>query len=450
MFSLKGRKTARVARTALVAGAAVAAFGFNAGSAAAAPSCTGANITGRGSSLQKIAQQNVWAPNFHTNVCSSGTEPTVTYESTGSGAGMEKWNHNGVEGKINTAFSFIGTDDAPNATQIANITSVSGGAGLLTVPVAQTSIGVIANPPAGCKIGAMTNKDLQNVFNGSILKWSQLESLLTAKGGTPNPACNYAIKRVVRTEGSGTTYQFKNYLFQLNKKGLPCTTGETLGLATWQELEANGSGGHPNIDWPEDEGCAVPRSAVLRAAGGGAVAEKVIAESGSIGYASLPDIKSKLKACELTETCKNTEVLSMQNNGLKKLTEATYASPQTGSQANCATALYTVPVNARLANTHTALNVDWSLVFGAKTDTSKTGGGYPLCTLTFALAFNEYSKPGFTEGQETTVKDYLTEYITATEGQEDIASNFYAPLPTGIASHNVLQAAQFTASKIGF
>jgi ABC-type phosphate transport system substrate-binding protein len=447
MLSFGRRKTARAGiRAALMAGAAIAVVGLSAGSAAASPSCTGSNITGRGSSLQKIAEQNVWSPNFHSNICNSGTEPTVTYESTGSGAGLEKWNHNGVEGKINTAYSFIGTDDAPTVAQIGNIDSVAGGAKLLTIPVAQTAISVIANPPAGCKISAIPNKDLESVFNGSILKWSQLSTVLA----TPNPACNYAIKRVVRADGSGTTYQFKNYLWLLNKKGLPCTTGATEGKSSWQELETNGVGSHPNIDWPEDEGCAVPRSPVLRASGGGGVAEKVIAESGSIGYASLPDAKSKLKACELTETCKNSEILSVQSNGKKKLSEATYASPQTGSQANCATAQYTVPIGARVAKTHTALDVDWSQVFGAKIDTTLTGGGYPLCTLTYALAFNEYSKPSFSEGQETTVKDYLTEYITATAGQEDIASNFYAPLPTGAASHNVLQAAQFTAGKIGF
>lgn len=449
LSSRRGRSARAGVRAALLAGAAVAVVGLGAGSAAAAPSCTGANIVGRGASLQKIAQQNVWSPAFHSEICNSGTEPTVTYESVGSGPGLEKWNHNLKEGKINTAYSFIGTDDAPTTTQIGNITSVAGGAGLLTIPVTQTAISIIANPPAGCDVEAITNKDLENVFNGTILKWSQLSTILAE----PNPACNYAIKRVVRTEGSGTTYQFKNYLWMLNKKGLACTTGGTEGKASWQELEpiSVAETGAPNTTWPEDEGCAVPRSQVLRGAGGGAVAEKVIATSGSIGYASLPDSKSKIAACEKTSTCLNTEILSVQNNGKRKLAEATFASPQAAEQANCATARYLVPVNARPAKTHTALNVDWSQVFGAKIDTTKTGGGYPVCTLTYDLAFNDYSSAGFTEGQEVTVKDYLTEYITQAAGQEDIASNYYAPLPSGESlGYNVLAAAQFTASKVGF
>lgn len=447
MFSLKGRKTVRAARAALLAGAAVAAFGLSAGSASASLSCTGEDIIGRGASLQKVAQQNVWGPEFNTAICTFGTEPNVTYESVGSGAGLEKWNHNGVEGKINTAYSFIGTDDAPTTGQIANMTSVAGGAGLLTIPVTQTAISIIANPPPGCDVETITNKDLENVFNGTVLKWSQLSSILAE----PNPACNYAIKRVVRTEGSGTTYQFKNYLWLINKKGLPCTTGGTEGKATWQELEPIVTAGKPNIDWPEDEGCAVPRSPVLRGAGGGGVADKVIAESGSIGYTALPDAKSKIVACEIAETCKNTEILALQRNGKRKLGEATYANPASGEQANCATARYKVPPTARSAKKNTALNVDWSQVFGAQIDTSKAGSGYGICTLTFDLAWNDYSNAGFTVGQELTVRDYLTEYVTATAGQVDIASNYYAPLPTSEAvAYNVLQAAQFAAGKIGF
>ena len=449
MFSLKGRKSARAGvRAALLAGAvsAVAVLG-TAGSAAAAPSCTGESITGRGASLQKVAQQTVWTPAFNTVCTGVGTEPKVTYESVGSGPGLEKWNHNGKEGKINTAYSYIGTDDAPTAAQITNMTSVAGGAGLLTIPVAQTAISILANPPAGCDVETLTNKDLELVFNGTILKWSQLSNILAE----PNPACNFALKRVVRTEGSGTTYQFKNYLWLLNKKGVACTTGGTEGKASWQELEPIGEGGAPNITWPEDEGCAVPRSVVLRGAGNGGVADKVIAESGTIGYVALPDAKAKIAACEKTSTCKNTEILSVQNNGKRKLAEATYANPASGEQANCATARYIVPANARPGKTKTALNVDWSLVFGAKFDTSLTGGGYTICTLTYDLAWNDYSSAGFKEGQELTARDFLTEYVTATSGQSAIASNYYSPLPTSESTtYNVLAAAQFTAGKIGF
>jgi ABC-type phosphate transport system substrate-binding protein len=452
MFSLKGRKSARVGvRAALLAGATIAVVGLGtAGSASASftPLCSGAKeIVGIGSSLQNVAQTSVWAPKFKTAICPS-LEPTVKYESVGSGAGLETWD----KGSINTAKDFIGTDDAPTTTQIESITKAAPGAtSVLTIPVTQTSIAIVANPPKGCHIKTITNKDLENSFNGSVQKWSQLTPLVE----TPNPVCNHKMTRVVRFDGSGTTYQFKNYLFQLNKKPVPCTEEKT-----WQELEPNGTGGKPNITWPEDEGCAVPRSEVTTAGvkGGGALVEKVIATEGGIGYAALPDAEAKIAKCKEEEevksiegACKNIEILKVQNNGKKKLEEATYVSPASGEQANCATTKYKVPTAAQPSKTHTALNVDWSQVFGAAIDTTKSGGGYPLCTLTYDLAFSDYSNAGFAEeGVETTVKDYLTGYLTASTGQADIASHYYDALPKGALANNVLEAAEFTASKIGF
>jgi ABC-type phosphate transport system substrate-binding protein len=439
-----GKKSTRAGiRAALLAGATVAAVALSAGSASASLSCEGSNITGKGSSLQAIAQTSVWKTGFETGICNEeGKKPTITYESASSGAGLKEWNFDNVTKSINTSFSFIGTDDAPTAAQIANTTSIAKGASVLTIPVAQTAIAIPANPPAGCEIEVITNKDLENVFNGTILKWSQLSSVLAE----PNPACNYAIKRIVRLGSSGTTYQFKNYLFLNNKKPLSCLTG---GEKTWAELEATGT---LNETWPEDEGCATTKSALEKVSGGGGLAEKVAKTPRSIGYASLPDVESKFKSTEC-ETLSNCEILSLQNNGKRKFSELTTASPVGGgSTANCAKAVYTVPVLARKSTKVGAgLNADWSLVFGAKLDTTTTGNGYPLCTLTYDLAFNKYSGPEFSKGQEETVSDYLKEYVVQSAGQTAITSNFYAPLPEGTTvAQNVKAAAVFAAEKIGY
>jgi ABC-type phosphate transport system substrate-binding protein len=430
MFRFERKKSAKAGiRAALLAGATVAAVGLSAGSASASLKCTGSNIIGQGSSLQKIAQQNVWAPAFASEVCNKGTFPTVTYESTGSGAGLKEWNSDGKRGSINTARQFIGTDDAPTAEQISNITSVAGGASLAVIPVTQTSISIVANPPAGCTVEAITNKDLQNVFRGGYLKWSQLA---TAEGGS---ACESPITRVVRQDGSGTTYQFKNYLFKLNKAGLVCTTGGTEGKATWQELEpiTNAETGAPNTTWPEScTGHKLSPVVKPESKGGSEEVKKVNATEGSIGYAGLPDAEANSAKA----------VLALQNNGQKPLLEATFANPALGTEANCLEAKYTVPAEGR--STGTGLNVDWSQVFGA----SPTTGGerYPLCTLTYDLAFHGYGAAGFTSANEVTVRDYLREYIVL-GGQATIASSgaFYAPIPS-----NVLSAAKYAGGKISF
>jgi len=433
MSAVKSKnRVRRRTRVGLLAVGVMAALSFgalNVGTAAAAPLCTGSNITGQGASLQKIAQQNVWGPAFGSKICNKGTEPKITYNSTGSGAGLVEWNHDGSKGSINTSLSYIGTDDAPTAAQITNIKSVAGGAQLAVIPVAQTAIALFANPPAGCEVEILTNSNLAGIMEGRITNWSKVE-------GTEGAGCNSPITRVVRKDASGTTYQFKNYLFKLFSKGLSCTTGSTEGKASWAEMEPIGTGGKPNIDWPET--CPEKTlSTVLRPAGtgGGQVVQTVNNTDGAIGYAALPDAKANANA--------NTVILALQNNGQKKAAEANFADPAAGTVANCTAVSYQVP---KLGSNN---DLDWSQVFGAKPAVG--GESYPLCTLTYVLAFKGYKAAGFTEGQEITARDYLYEYVVQKAGQEDITSNYYAPVPTSAESlFDVLGAAQRAAKTISY
>lgn len=424
-------------RVALLTGATVTAIGLgglSAGSASAAINCTGGNIIGQGSSLQKIAQQNVWTVKFHEDICNKGKFPTVTYDSTGSGAGLTEWNASGSRGSLNLERQYIGSDDAPSVEQMTNIDSVAGGGHVLVIPVAQTSISIPANPPAGCTVEDITNGDLQAVFKGTYTKWSQLA---TAEG-----ECESPITRVVREDGSGTTYQFKNYLYDLNKAALPCTTGNTEGKATWQELEPNSATGAPNTTWPEScPGHTLSPVVRSTSSGGGALVVKLDETAGSIGYAALPDAMANHAPF----------VLNLQNNGQKKITEATFGSPASGTEANCAEASYAVPANAQSKTTSTGLDVDWSTVFGANPTTG--GERYPICTLTYDLAIHGYSLAGFTYKNEATVHDFLKEYVVAATGQSDLSASgtFYGALPTSSnKAKNVLGAAQFTAGKITY
>jgi ABC-type phosphate transport system substrate-binding protein len=109
---MKSLSTRRIASACVVSAAAVAALALpGAASAALGQQCSGVSITGQGSSLQAVAQQEIWGPGFHTSAdsfaCngkqgSKGT-PTITYNSTGSGAGLRSW---GVEPKELKEVSF--------------------------------------------------------------------------------------------------------------------------------------------------------------------------------------------------------------------------------------------------------------------------------------------------------------------------------------------------------
>ena len=382
--------------------------------------CTGADIAGAGSTLQRAAHQEVWGPAFAGTACNEGTTPEVSYDPVGSGAGLDSWGADG-SGALDTGRAFIGTDEAPDAEELANVKAAAGGSDVAVIPVAQTAIALLANPPAGCTVEAITNSNLAGVMEGRIANWSKVEG---AEG-----SCNAPITRVVRGDDSGTTAQFKSYLLRLNPKGLLCTTGATEGRASWAELA--------NTAWPE----ACPEktlSQVLRPGSGGGIAlvDAVDATPGAIGYAALPDALAAKDA--------GTAILDLQNNGQRKAAEATFASPGTGGAANCSAATYQVPVLNR------ALNVDWSGVFSARP--AAGGANYPLCALTYALALADYSAAGFAdEGVAVTAYDYLRGYALAPAGQSAIAAAGYAPLPgSGLAQNDVLGAATRAATAISW
>ena len=94
---MKFLSTRRIVSACAVSAATVAALVLpGAASAAVGAQCSGVPITAQGSSLQAVAQQEIWGPGFHTTGASlacdgsqgSKGRPTITYSSTGSGAGL--------------------------------------------------------------------------------------------------------------------------------------------------------------------------------------------------------------------------------------------------------------------------------------------------------------------------------------------------------------------------
>lgn len=441
MLRLRKRSSAKgkAARAGLLVGAVVAALGVggvSAGTAAAAPGCGGAtSIIGEGASLQGVAQTKVWSPDFETNIC-PGIK--VEYKAEGSGAGLGAWQFNGEDGTpFDKTRGFVASDDGPRIDQVENAEAAAGSP-VVVIPVVQTAIGVAVHPPTGCNVTEITNKQLEEIFRGTLLRWGQLGSKYAIGAG-----CTGAkITRVVRFDGSGTSYQFKNYLSLINTGKLACTEGEK----TWQELEPIGPDGKtPNTVWPESgkAGCSsTALSPVVTAGtkGGGALVGKVNSTEGSIGYAALPDIEANKGP--------STHFVKLQNNGNVQ-GSPTFASPKLGTIANCLDAQYLVPTNAQVGGS--GLNADWSKVFGANTNIG--GAAYPLCTITYDMALTDYSAAGYSQATEETVRDYLTEYVTAETGQFDIeeSEKFYAPLPTSTKpKRDVLGAAVLAASKIAF
>ncbi len=183
---MKSLSARRIIPACVVVGA-LASAAVIPSAASAAEQCSGSNIRGKGSSAQKLIQHNIWNKQFNTSAnpaaCSGVKQPTVKYESTGSGEGLESW---GVEKTVRPELwfgpgnAFIGSEIAPNAKQSGEILSHTANkeAKVLTIPVAQMAIAVIMHLPKGCSVtgGAATTagtialkaKTLEEIFEGKV------------------------------------------------------------------------------------------------------------------------------------------------------------------------------------------------------------------------------------------------------------------------------------------
>lgn len=450
------QKLARLGATAGVLAASTAAIfavgGATAGSAIAAPpNCvTGAGIVlqGEGSTLQGVAQEK-WTSAYNTD-CPTASKINFAYTGTGSGAALEAFGYTTGGGTVKTAEAYVGTDEAPEASQITAVHTAHTAVNPVIVPVAQTSIAVIAHLPSGCKIeGGITYKDLNKLFAGKIKEWSELE---TDNG---NAACNDAITRVVREDGSGTTFQFKNYLSVLETTLSGTGPGQVETSATshvcetenWSAIRKNGGTPNLNLAWPETfnavtgKGCSGngTLSPVTRAHGGGGVVNAVKNTENTIGYAAYSDVVANSAIADAQP------LENLNSEGVF------YGAPGTGTEskkANCEGRVYTAPEHAS-----TGLEVDWSKVFGAKPGVGAEGEFYPLCTLTFDLSWHGaeagtsgYQKLGYSGGSTTgtAVEDYLRNYVLETSlGQNVLNTNGYETLPS-----NILPDAKIAAEKI--
>ncbi len=440
------QKLARIGATAGVLAAttaAIMAVGGADASSALALTCPGAeavSIQGRGSSLQRVGQEQwtgrvvptaegttpyteLTGPVGYAKTVANGGchEAAVSYTSTSSGSGLTAFRFTGT-GSILTSFAFVGSDDGPTVPQIENAESAtSKKAKPLIIPVAETAIGVPINLPSGCSFKSgqgLTWAQLNGIFAGTITTWNDA-ALSSAITGT----CTGNITRVVRTEASGTSTQFKNYLAELQASHGGAAPG--CGFTNWSELKAVGGSPEPNIEWPECRGI------IKREPGGGEVAKFVAETHGTIGYAALPDVKSK--------SATPAPLQDFSEEG-----EARFAKPEaaSGEVSNCGARSYTVPSGVREGES--GVNASWFEVFGSN---ATVGGSlYPVCTLTYDIAWNNYKEAGYgTNGPKIAknVKAYL-EYVLTT-GQS--VGHWYQALPqpetakTG-APKNVLGAAK--------
>jgi len=169
---------------------------------------------------------------------------TVNYQSVGSGAGIQQF----IKGTVD-----FGASDVPMGS--ADITSAGGPDTLTQIP---TTLGVIAiayNVSGVAKL-QLDGPALANIYLGHIKKWND-PALVALNAGVTLP--NKEIQVVHRSDSSGTSYHFTDYLGKVSDE--------------WKTKVGVGKA----VSWP----------AGIGGNGNQGVAQAVTSTAGAIGYVEL-------------------------------------------------------------------------------------------------------------------------------------------------------------------
>ena len=278
-FTLKGFAfTRRNLISLAVATASVGGFGGFASSAAMAKGLT---LNGAGSTLVAPFEAE-WAQGY-----ASQTGNTVNYNAVGSGTGITDISNRIVD---------FGASDAPLSP-----TQASGCHGCVQIPWALTATGVGYNVPgAGNKL-KLTGATLARIYLGQITNWDD-PAIKKSNPRTRLP--NLKITPIFRSDGSGDTYAFTNYLSDVSP-----TWKSRVSFGTSVQFPAGGVGGKGNSG----------------------VASLLSSTKGGIAYVAVSYlIAQKLNAA------------AIQNSAGK------YEFPNLGSIENAASAVKRVPGNNEL------------------------------------------------------------------------------------------------------
>jgi len=169
---------------------------------------------------------------------------TVNYQAVGSGAGIQQFIKKTVD---------FGASDVPMGS--GDITSAGGADALTQIP---TTLGVIsiAFNVSGVNDVNLDADTLAGIFLGQIKKWND-PKLTALNSGATLP--NKSITVVHRSDGSGTTFHFTDYLSKVS--------------ATWKTSVGNAK----SVKWPTGVG----------ASGNTGVAQAIQSTDGAVGYVEL-------------------------------------------------------------------------------------------------------------------------------------------------------------------
>ncbi len=168
-------------------------------SAAADYSTLSGTITAGGSSAQANAQA-AWSAGFKAQAA----KVTINYDkSQGSGGGVTNF--------TSGSYDFAGSDAYLSADQATKAQAVCGTGGAVNLPVYLDGVAIVFNVKGVDKL-QLSAGTLAKIFTQQITSWDDA-SIKADNPGATLPST--AITTVTRSDGSGTTQNFSNYLHQV-------------------------------------------------------------------------------------------------------------------------------------------------------------------------------------------------------------------------------------------
>lgn len=308
-------------------------------------------ITAGGSSAQSNAQA-AWTSAY--NAQAKGV--TINYDkSQGSGGGVTNF--------LSGAYDFAGSDSPLNAEQTSQSVALCTEGGV-NIPVYLDGVAMIFNIPGVTEL-KLSGETIAKIFALQITDWS--DPAITADNGTELPAG--AITTVARSDGSGTTQNFTNYLAATQSSVWTYPAGK---------------------DWPVEGN-------VSKQKGGSGVVEAVKAGSGTIGYAD--------------------------HSAVGDLNSA--AVIQDGTAVAYSPEAVTATFEAAAVDASNGIAGDLSKKFDYSKLTAET---YPIPLVSYAITCSTFKDAK----QSELVKSYLG-FVTSSLGQQVAAKNAgSAPLPDSV------------------
>jgi phosphate transport system substrate-binding protein len=256
------------------------ALGLVGAMALVVPAFASATLNGAGSTLVAPLMAN-WVSGFE-----SSTGTAVRYNPVGSGEGIKQIGARTVD---------FGASDAPMTSEQAGECG-----GCVTIPWALSATGVGFNVPGVNKLN-LSGTVLAEIFLGKIKKWNDPKiAKLNPKAKLPS----LTITPIYRSDGSGDTYAFSNYLAKISP-----TWRSQVGVGTTVGFKAGiGAKGNTGVTSTLKTEGAIAYVAVAYLIGGGFHAAAI---ENAAGNFELPNLTNIEEAASVVKTARPNGAVSI-------------------------------------------------------------------------------------------------------------------------------------------